>query len=99
MPDGTHGKPGHNTGFVIDPAHNIGGIDGALIMSRIARIEKLEAEKKEIAEAIKDIYTESESSGVPKKQVRQIVQLRKMDPKKRDHADYWLDALRRIVGL
>ena len=46
----------------------------------IERIERLEEEKKGIADDIRDVYAEAKSTGYDAKIMRQIVRLRKMEP-------------------
>ena len=45
----------------------------------IERIERLEEEKKGIADDIKDVYAEAKSTGFDVKTMRTIVRLRKME--------------------
>jgi len=46
----------------------------------IERIERLEEEKKTIADDIRDVYAESKGNGFDVKALRSIVRLRKQDP-------------------
>jgi uncharacterized protein (UPF0335 family) len=50
----------------------------------IERIERLEEEKKGIADDIKDVYGEAKSTGFDVKTIRTIVRLRKMEKHHRD---------------
>lgn len=52
-------------------------VDGGQLQSIVSRIEKLEDEKSEISETIRDVYAESKSSGFDPKILRKIVSLRK----------------------
>ena len=45
----------------------------------VERIERLEAEKKDIAEQVREVYAESKSRGYDQKALRAIVSLRKRD--------------------
>lgn len=45
----------------------------------VERIERLEAEKKDIAEQIKEVYAESKARGYDVKAMRSIISLRKRD--------------------
>ncbi|KJV68810.1 DUF2312 domain-containing protein [Candidatus Neoehrlichia procyonis] len=45
----------------------------------IERIERLELERSEIGESIRNVYSEAENEGFHPKVMRQIVKLRKMD--------------------
>ena len=65
----------------------------------IERIERLEEEKKGIADDIKDVYAESKSTGFDVKTMRTIVRLRKMEKHHRDEADALLETYRNALGL
>ena len=56
----------------------------------IERIERLEEEKKGIADDIKDVYAEAKSNGYDTKTMRTIVRLRRMEKHHRDEAEMWL---------
>ena len=53
----------------------------------IERIERLEEEKKGIADDIKDVYAEGKAVGYDTKIVRQIIKLRKMQPHDRQEME------------
>jgi uncharacterized protein (UPF0335 family) len=65
----------------------------------IERIERLEEEKKGIADDIKDVYSEAKSTGFDAKTMRVIVRLRKMEKHHRDEADALLETYRNALGL
>ena len=65
----------------------------------IERIERLEEEKKGIADDIKDVYAEAKSTGFDVKTMRHIVRLRKMEKHHRDEADALLETYRTALGL
>ena len=52
----------------------------------IERIERLEEEKKGIADDVKDVYAEAKSNGYDTKTMRKIVGLRRMEKHARDEA-------------
>ncbi len=56
----------------------VGGIAGDHLRSFIERIERLEEEKKALAEDIKEVYAEAKGTGFDVKIMRQLVRLRKM---------------------
>lgn len=58
------------------------------IKSYVDRIEKLEQEKKEIQQDIKDIYAEAKFRGYNKKALKQVIKLRKMDDSDREELSY-----------
>lgn len=76
----------------------VDGISGERLKSFIQRIEKLEDEKRIIAEDIKDIYTEAKSAGFETKIMRQVIKLRRMDKDDRDEAENLLDLYLRALG-
>lgn len=65
----------------------------------IERIERLEEEKKAIADDIRDVYAESKSQGYDAKIMRQIVRLRKMEPNDRQEMEAILDLYKAALGL
>ena len=65
----------------------------------IERIERLEEEKKGMADDIRDVYTEAKSQGYDSKTMRAIVRLRKMEKDARDEAEYLLDTYKAALGL
>lgn len=65
----------------------------------IERIERLEKEKKDIGDDIKDVYLEARSVGYDAKIMRQIVRLRKMAPDDRREMEAVLDTYKRALGL
>jgi uncharacterized protein (UPF0335 family) len=65
----------------------------------IERIERLEEEKKGIADDIKDVYAESKSNGYDTKTMRAIVRLRRMEKHHRDEAEMLLDTYKAALGL
>ena len=65
----------------------------------IERIERLEEEKKGIADDIKDVYAEAKSTGYDTKTMRSIVRLRKMEKHARDEAEALLDTYKAALGL
>lgn len=65
----------------------------------IERIERLEEEKKGVADDIKDVYAEAKATGYDAKIMREIVRLRKMKPEDRAERDLLLETYRRAIGL
>lgn len=65
----------------------------------IERIERLEEEKKGIADDIKDVYGEAKSTGFDVKTMRSIVRLRKMEKHHRDEAEALLETYKNALGL
>ena len=65
----------------------------------IERIERLEEEKKGIADDVKDVYNEAKGQGFDTKTMRTIVRLRRMEKHHRDEADALLETYRAALGL
>ncbi len=65
----------------------------------IERIERLEEEKKGIADDVKDVYAEAKSRGYDSKIMRQIVRLRKMETHDRQEMEAILDTYKAALGL
>ena len=65
----------------------------------IERVERLEEEKKGIADDIRDVYNESKSQGYDPKIMRQIVRLRKMPIHDRKEMEAILDVYKSALGI
>ena len=77
--------------------HNL--VAGDELKLLFERIERMEEEKKGIAEDIRDIYTEAKSRGYDPKIMRQIVRLRAMDTDKRKEQQSLIDVYASAIGL
>lgn len=65
----------------------------------IERIERLEEDKKAIADDIKDVYAEMKGTGFDTKAVRTIVRLRKKDQAERQEEESILDLYMAALGM
>jgi len=65
----------------------------------IERIERLEEEKKGIADDIGDVYGEGKAVGFDPKLMREIVRLRKMKPDDRSEREMLLDTYKAALGM
>jgi uncharacterized protein (UPF0335 family) len=65
----------------------------------IERIERLEEEKKAMADDIRDVYAEAKANGYDTKTMRKVVALRKMETHVRQEADALLETYRAALGL
>lgn len=79
-----------------DVGHNSAGDPLRLL---IERIERLEEEKKGVAEDIKDVYTEAKARGYVPKIIREIIRIRKMSKDDRDEHFAILDTYASAIGL
>lgn len=68
------------------------------IRSIIERVERLEVEKAEISEQIKEVYKEAGGNGLDVKALKKVVRLRKIDRAKRQEEDAILDLYLVAVG-
>lgn len=69
------------------------------LRSLIERIERLEEEKKTIADDIKDIYAEAKGTGFDTKAIKTIVRLRKKDEAERQEEESILDLYKASLGM
>jgi uncharacterized protein (UPF0335 family) len=74
-------------------------VDAKHLRAFIERIEKLEEEKKAIADDIKDVYAEAKGNGYDIKIMRKIVSLRKQDKDKRREEEEILDLYLAALGM
>jgi len=65
----------------------------------VERIERLEEEKKGIADDIKDVFSEAKAAGYDAKIMRQIIRLRKMKPDDRREMEAVLDVYKNALGI
>lgn len=65
----------------------------------IERIERLEEERKGVADDIRDTYNEAKSQGYDAKIMRQIVRLRKMKPDDRREMEAVLETYKNALGI
>lgn len=65
----------------------------------IERIERLEEEKKGIADDIRDVYAEAKCSGYDAKTMRAIVRVRKMEKHDRLEAEALFETYKAALGL
>jgi uncharacterized protein (UPF0335 family) len=77
----------------------VGGIAADRLRSIVERIERLEEERKALANDIKDIYAEAKSAGFDVKVVRQIISIRKKEPAEVEEQETLLDLYRRALGM
>lgn len=68
------------------------------LRSFIERIERLEEEKKTIADDIKEVYAEAKGNGYDVKVLRKVVALRKRDLEERKEEEAILDLYLQAVG-
>lgn len=82
-----------------DEAQDVGGVAGKRLKSFIERVERLEEEKKALAEDIKDVLAEAKSAGFDVKIIRKIIRLRKIEIEKRREEDELLELYKSAIGM
>lgn len=65
----------------------------------IERVERLEEEKKTVADDIKEVYAEAKGTGFDTKAMRTIVKLRKLDAAERQEAEAILELYKNALGM
>ncbi len=69
------------------------------LKSIIERVERLEEEKKEVADQIKEIYAEAKANGFDAKTIRKVVSLRKKPTEEREEEEALLDLYLSALGM
>ena len=75
------------------------GVSRDQLRAFVARIERLDEEKKTIADDIKDILGEAKSMGFDTKAIKKIIALRKKDENERAEEEAILDTYMRALGM
>jgi uncharacterized protein (UPF0335 family) len=65
----------------------------------IERIERLEEEKKAIADDIRDVYGEAKGNGFDVKALRTVVRMRKQDKNEREEHEAVLETYLHALGM
>ena len=65
----------------------------------VERIERLEEEKKTIADDVRDVYAEAKATGFDVKALRAIVRLRKVDTDERKEHEAILETYMHALGM
>ena len=81
---------------VTDDAYNVTADE---LRQFVERVEHLEAEKKDIAEQIKEVMAEAKGRGYDTKVLRKIVSLRKRDKDDVAEEEAILDLYKRALGM
>ena len=78
---------------------NVGGVSSAQLKSFIERIERLEEEKAEIGDQIRDVFAEAKGTGFDIKIIRQVLKIRKMETQERLEQEELLDLYLTTIGM
>ncbi|MCG6204172.1 DUF2312 domain-containing protein [Rhodopseudomonas sp. HC1] len=69
------------------------------LKSIVERVERLEEDKKGIADDIRDVYVEAKGNGYDVKALRTIVRLRKQDANERAEQETILETYMQALGM
>ncbi len=75
------------------------GVASDQLRAFVERIERLEEEKKTIADDIKEVYAEAKGNGFDTKVLRKVVSLRKQDINERLEQEAVLDLYLHALGM
>jgi uncharacterized protein (UPF0335 family) len=80
-------------------AESLDSVNGGQLRAFVERIERLEEEKKALADDIKDVYAEAKGNGFDTKVIRKVVSIRKQDRDKRLEEETILDLYLAALGI
>jgi len=78
---------------------NTENVTGAQLKAFVERVERLEEEKKAIADDIKEVFAEMKGNGFDTKAVREIIRIRKQDQAERQEAESILELYKTALGM
>lgn len=76
-----------------------GGISADQLRQYVERVERLEIEKTEIADTIKDVFNDAKSNGFDTKIMKKVIKMRKMDQAKRQEEEAIMEIYMSALGL
>ena len=78
---------------------SIDEVAGRKIIAIIERVERLETERKALADDTADVYGEAKSDGLDVKTIKKIVAMRRKDPAERSEEETVLALYMRAIGM
>ena len=94
---------GHNNGPEIDEdddeSSDVGGVAGARVKSILDRVERLEEDKKAIAEDIKEVWSEAKGAGFDVPTMKKLLKIRQQDTQKRREQEELLELYKAAIGM
>lgn len=75
------------------------GIAADRLKQIIDKVERLEEEKREVAEQIKEVMGEAKSEGFDVKTLRQVLKLRRLKPHDRSEQEELLELYKQALGM
>lgn len=76
-----------------------GGISSAQLKQFIERVERLELEKANLAEDIKEVFAEARYNGFDPKIMKTVIKIRKMNADEREEQEHLLDTYMHALGM
>ncbi len=70
-----------------------------ILRSYVERIERLEEEKKEVADQIREVFAEAKGNGFDVKAMREILKLRKLDSADRSEQEQLIDLYKQALDM
>jgi uncharacterized protein (UPF0335 family) len=77
----------------------VGGIAGEQLRALIERIERLEEEKKDVQEQIKEVFSEAKGTGFDVRIMRQLLRLRRLRDVDRSEQEELLEIYKSAIGM
>ncbi len=77
----------------------VGGIAGEQLRAFIERIERLEEEKKDVQEQIKEVFSEAKGVGFDTRIMRQLLRLRRLRDADRSEQEELLEIYKAAIGM
>lgn len=78
---------------------NFGGVSGTKLRQYIEKIERLEEEKAELMDTIREAYSEAKAEGFDVKIMKQLIKIRKMKQEELAEQEELLDLYRQALGM
>jgi uncharacterized protein (UPF0335 family) len=77
----------------------VGGIAGEQLRAFIERIERLEDEKKDVQDQIKEVFSEAKGVGFDARIMRQLLRLRRLRDADRSEQEELLEIYKTAIGM
>jgi uncharacterized protein (UPF0335 family) len=84
---------------VSDDMAQVGGIAGEQLRAFIERIERLQEEKKDVQEQIKEVFSEAKGVGFDTRIMRQLLRLRSLRDADRSEQEELLEIYKAAIGM
>ena len=75
------------------------GVAAERLAGFIERLERLEDEKRDVADQIRDVFAEAKGEGFDVKTMRQVLKLRRMKPHDRSEQEELLEVYKAALGM